>query len=142
LDDWVTLPARVGSVETARQWLLARLAGAAVTPSALFRIELVLDELLMNAFSHGHPGEPADGFNVRLSAELQGDHLVLCLEDDGVPFDPVTAALPAASTSLADARIGGLGLMLVRKSARRLHHVREGGRNRLFVELPLAAAQG
>jgi anti-sigma regulatory factor (Ser/Thr protein kinase) len=137
LDAWITLPAELASVEAARQWLLVRLAGTAVAPAALFRIELVLEELLMNVVSHGHPGERPEGFSVRLGLALHADHLALCLEDDGVPFDPSTAALPAAPATLADARVGGLGLVLVHKSARRLHHEREDGINRLWVELPL-----
>jgi anti-sigma regulatory factor (Ser/Thr protein kinase) len=142
LDAWITLPARLASVETARQWLLSRLAGTAVDPAALFRIELVLDELLMNIVTHGNSGGPAEGVTLRLGVEIRHDHLVLCLEDDGAPFDPTTAASPAAPTTLVDARVGGLGLVLVRKSARRLHHQRERGVNRLSVELPLAPAPG
>jgi serine/threonine-protein kinase RsbW len=142
LDAWVTLPARLASVELARQWLLSRLAGTAVDPAALFRIELVLDELLMNIVTHGTSGGPAEGVTLRLGLEVHHDHLVLCVEDDGAPFDPTTAVPPAAPSSLADARVGGLGLVLVRKSARRLHHLRERGVNRLSVELPLAPAAG
>jgi anti-sigma regulatory factor (Ser/Thr protein kinase) len=138
MDSWISLPARLASVEAARQWLQPQLQTADVAPGSLFRIELVLEELLMNVVRHGHPRPAAgDGFSLRLGAELHSDHLLLCLEDDGVAFDPATAPLPATPASLAEARVGGLGLLLVRKSARSLRHERVDGLNRLWVELPL-----
>jgi serine/threonine-protein kinase RsbW len=140
VDAWISLPARLASVEAARQWLLQQLEGTDVAPAELFRIELVLEELVMNVVRHGHPSPAVDdGSSLRLGAQRQGDHLLLCLEDDGIPFDPVASPLPAAPASLAEAPVGGLGLVLVHKSARSLRHERVGDLNRLWVELPLHA---
>jgi anti-sigma regulatory factor (Ser/Thr protein kinase) len=114
-----------------------------VAPGALFRIELVLEELLMNIVSHGHPRPgPGETFSLRLGAELRADHLVLCLEDDGIAFDPASVPTPPPPASLAEAPVGGLGLVLVRKSARALRHERVDGLNRLWVELPLQGRGG
>jgi serine/threonine-protein kinase RsbW len=143
VDAWITLPAQLASVEVARQWLLRQLEGADVAPAALFRIDLVLEELLMNVVRHGHPGpSAADGFTLRLGAARQGDELLLCLEDDGVPFDPVGVRAPEPAATLSEARVGGLGLVLVHKSARSLRHERVGSLNRLWVTLPLQARAG
>ena len=140
MDAWISLPARLASVEAARQWLLQQLEGTDVAPAELFRIELVLEELVMNVARHGHPSPAVDdGSSLRLGAQRQGDHLLLCLEDDGIPFDPVASPLPVAPASLAEAPVGGLGLVLVHKSARSLRHERVGDLNRLWVELPLHA---
>jgi hypothetical protein len=43
----------------------------------------------------------------------------------------------AATLALAEAPVGGLGLVLVRKSARSLRRERVDGLNRLWVERPL-----
>lgn len=143
MDAWITLPARLPSVEAARGWLLQQLESVDVAPRELFRIELVLEELLMNVVRHGHPRPAAvDGFSLRLGAQLEGDHLLLCLEDDGIAFDPGSAPLPATPATLAEARVGGLGLVLVHKSARSLRHERVDGLNRLWVELPLRPNPG
>jgi anti-sigma regulatory factor (Ser/Thr protein kinase) len=141
LDAWVALPARLASLEVARQWLLQHLQSVSMAPGVLFRIELVLEELLMNLVSHGqaHPADGAD-LSIRLGAEVQGDHLMLCLEDNGIGFDPGAAPLPATPATLAEARVGGLGLVLVRKSVRSLRHETVGPLNRLWVELPLHLA--
>jgi anti-sigma regulatory factor (Ser/Thr protein kinase) len=143
MDAWITLPARLPSVEAARSWLLQQLEAVDVAPRELFRVELVLEELLMNVVRHGHPRPAADdGFSLRLGAQVQGDHLLLCLEDDGIAFDPGSAPLPATPATLAEARVGGLGLVLVHKSARSLRHERVDGLNRLWVELPLRPTPG
>jgi sigma-B regulation protein RsbU (phosphoserine phosphatase) len=141
LDAWITLPARLASIEAARQWLLRQLQGADLAPALLVRIELVLEELLMNLVRHGRarPGA-AEGLSLRLGAEVQADHLMLCIEDDGVAFDPTLAPVPAAPQGLAQAQVGGWGLVLVRKSVRSLRYETAGGLNRLWVELPLRPA--
>ena len=61
--------------------------------------------------------------------------LVLCFEDDGVPFDPLQAAPPAPPASTADVPPGGFGLMLTRKAASACHYERIGERNRFTVRL-------
>ncbi len=134
---WISLPARLESVEAARQWLLSQLDGTALTDRARFRIELVLEELVMNVVRHGHPRAAAhDGFSFRLGVEVSADLVQLCLEDDGVPFDPATAPDAVPPATLAEARVGGLGLVLVHKSARSLRHERIGTLNRLWVDMP------
>ena len=69
------------------------------------------------------------------------DGLVACLEDDGTPFDPTKVAPPQQPTSLADARVGGLGVHLIRKLTTDMHYERIGGRNRLILEFGPSAGR-
>ena len=98
------------------------------------RAHLVYDEIVTNiiryAFTDGREHQIGIGFG------LQDDSLTLNFDDDGRPFDPRTAPEPMKAGSLAKATIGGRGLLLVRKAARRLDYERSAeGRNRLAVEL-------
>ena len=129
----LALPNEPGAVATARQAVLAHLQGQALSPRALDRLELVLEETLMNRVWHAFP--QGGRHLVDLSLELTPEALVLCFEDDGIAFDPLQAEFPRAARSLQEARPGGLGLMLTRKAAQACHYQRHDGRNRFTVTL-------
>ncbi len=117
---------------------MPHLEGVTLTDRARFRIELVLEELVMNVVRHAHPKAAAlDGHSFRLGVQVDADTLRMCLEDDGLPFDPAAAPDVPPSTSLSSARVGGLGLVLVHKSARSMRHERVGHLNRLWIDMPL-----
>jgi anti-sigma regulatory factor (Ser/Thr protein kinase) len=59
------------------------------------------------------------------------------IEDNGRQFDPTQVASPAPATSLDDAKIGDIGIHLMRSFADQMQYERRDGRNRLtlrFVE--------
>jgi len=140
----LALPNVAASVETARLAVLDHLGGHDLPPALVYRLELILEETLMNRLWHAWP----DGGDhlTRLTLALQPDAVVLTVEDDGLPFDPLQAEPPPRPASLADARPGGLGLLLTRKAASTCRYARIGGAaagiNRLTLTLtrPAAAA--
>jgi anti-sigma regulatory factor (Ser/Thr protein kinase) len=98
------------------------------------RARLVFEEIVTNVIRYGFAdsGEHA----IHAVAEIGDTDLTLHFDDDGRPFDPRTAPAPAPERSLAQASIGGRGLMLVRAAARRIDYEHSGGRNRLTITLP------
>ena len=103
--------------------------------SAIARAELVVEEVALNALRHGYPtGQEA---MLDIVASWQDGRCVLEFEDRGIPFDPTAAPLPEPAKSLAEARIGGLGITLIRRAAQDLRYERTAdGRNRLRLALP------
>lgn len=99
-----------------------------------FQAELVLEELVTNVIRHGYDDQGAHPVDVTLSATPED--LIMVVSDDGRPFNPLERADPKPPASLAEAHVGGLGIMLVRKAARALSYERSGGRNRLTVLIP------
>ena len=77
------------------------------------RLQLVLDELLMNVVSYGSEQEGATA-RVSLSLRLQSRLLVVELRDTGKPFNPFALAEPDTDLSLEERELGGLGVFLVR----------------------------
>jgi serine/threonine-protein kinase RsbW len=97
-----------------------------------YNVELVFEEIVSNIINYG----TADGrgLNVRVALEARADEIVLTFDDDGVPFDATAHAARPPSGSLDDRRLGGFGLLLVRRAASSLNYRRtEQGRNRLTV---------
>ena len=127
----LSVPNVLASVDAARLAFDAHLAGAEMSARARYRLELVLEEALMNRVWHAFP--EGGVHDIDLSLALRAEALELVVEDSGIAFDPLQAPPPAPATSLAEARPGGLGLMLTRKAALSCAYERRDGRNRLTV---------
>lgn len=102
----------------------------------IYRLELVLEEALMNRLRYAFP----DGRRASTEVTLRvlPEDLLLRFEDDGIPFDPLQAAAPRTASSIEDATVGGLGLPLTRKAASACSYERLDGRNRFTVRLARA----
>jgi serine/threonine-protein kinase RsbW len=109
-----------------------------IAPEQSLRFGLALDELITNIISHGLAGRE-DG-TIRLIIEHGDGVLSAELIDDGPPFDPLEADIEAPTGSVEERRIGGLGIALVKASMDRLGYRRDGGFNRLNMEMNLKAA--
>lgn len=106
----------------------AFLAGAAVPDRIAAQILVALDEVVSNIFMHGvREGEP----NVRVRLTVADGAVSGVIDDDGIAFDPLAAAVPDTSLSAEDRPIGGLGLHIVRKTMDDIRYDRDHGQNRL-----------
>lgn len=127
---------RLEELEPARQAMLAHLAPSPLSPQVLFKLELVLEETFMNLLWHAF--RDSDERAIELTVQRGADEVVLGFTDDGVPFDPTGAADPPLPASLADASVGGRGLALVRRAAKRIEYRRSGHHNHLQIAVATA----
>jgi anti-anti-sigma factor len=117
-------PGEVARVNAA----FAEFADAQALPASVRRsVNVVLDELLNNAIAYGFAGR-APG-EVTVEAELLADRVRVTLTDDGRPFDPFGMAAPDTGLSVAERRIGGLGIHLVRRMMDEVSYHRRADRN-------------
>jgi serine/threonine-protein kinase RsbW len=130
----LAVPAERAAIEATRQRVLAFVDGLGLSARTVFRLELVLEEMLMNRLLHAFPGD-GRRHETQLTLAIEPGALALCFEDDGLPFDPLQAPPRAPPASLAEAVPGGLGLLLTRKAASDCAYERVGGRNRFTVRL-------
>ena len=96
-------------------------------PEVVFRVNLVLEELIINVMTHGsHEGLAEIEVTVTSSEDL----VSIRLSDNGVAFDPLTdAPEPEVTGSVEDRHVGGLGVHLVRTMMDNVSYRRERGRN-------------
>ena len=124
--------------------VLTALAGAVETLGAregwsdafVYRVNLVLDELVTNILSYGRRAEA-------LSPDV-GVRIACCsgavrieVDDDGRAFDPLADAPPAPAVDGPVVPVGGFGLHLVREFTRTMSYRHHGGRNHLTLTLAL-----
>lgn len=103
------------------------LAAGGCAAELCFRVELVVEEAVMNLIRHGRPHEAV------VCIEVGEGQARLVLRDDGPAFD----ALAAPAHALGGAREGmegGFGLHLIRRNADAAAYAREGGENVLRLD--------
>jgi serine/threonine-protein kinase RsbW len=104
----------------------------------LFEINLGLDELFTNIISYGFEDELEHQIKFTLAKDRET--LVVQVEDDGRPFNPLDVAGPEVSQDLDSINIGGLGIHLVKKMMDNINYQRIEGKNKLILKKCVAAA--
>jgi len=115
-------------------WLRRGCRELGVAEERAGELEVCANEIVTNVISYGYAGAPASAVPraIELHLACAGTAGRLTVEDNGCPFDPVTAVLPEPPAGLADAPIGGLGIKMVRSMMARCTYRRVDGRN-VFV---------
>ncbi len=127
----LSIPNRKDCLEPARLAVLDFLSRQTLGPELTFNIELILEETLMNAILHAFDDDTPH--RIELTVQIRPTDVVLQFEDDGVRFDPLEPDDPTPPASIENAEPGGLGLLLVRKSANSIAYRRADGRNLLTI---------
>lgn len=136
-DERCSFPARAQAWPEARAFVERRCGELAVPRGAALRLELIAEELFINASEHGAPAGDA---RIWLQIRDRGDEVELVLEDRGPAFDPFQGLAPAsASANPADRPVGGLGRLLVAGLCSGSGYARQAGVNRVTVAVQKAA---
>ena len=122
------------SLEGAQQALREFLEAAGAGSKGLYHAELVLEELATNVIRHGGAGGP-DAHPIELGVCVSGEEIILTIEDDGAHFNPLLAPEPLQPSRIEDARIGGLGIRMVRQAALGMQYERRAERNTVRVRI-------
>jgi anti-sigma regulatory factor (Ser/Thr protein kinase) len=112
-------------------WIKAR-ARQELSADTSFAIELCLEEAVANIIMYGG-GAKGDRLEITIELERNGGTLVARIEDTGREFDPTQFPPLSVAKSLEEAKVGDLGIHLMRSFASGMHYERRDGRNRLTL---------
>jgi anti-sigma regulatory factor (Ser/Thr protein kinase) len=99
----------------------------------LDKLDLVLEEILVNIARYAYDGGAGD---VEVGYATHSGALLVEIADWGRSFNPLEAALPDLTASMAERRVGGLGVLLVKKIVGSLGYRREKGQNKVSFQFP------
>ena len=100
-------------------------------------LNVVFDELLNNIISYAY--EDDNNHKIEVRVELTQDRLIVFIEDDGIPFNPLDADPPDTGLALEERSLGGLGIHLVRNVMDKFTYHRSTGKNRLTLVKDVAS---
>jgi serine/threonine-protein kinase RsbW len=125
------LPAKMESLEGLRGFALDQAEHLGFPRELLFKVDLIVEELIANIIHYAYPGEPGD---VEIGCVLEDDSTMrIEIRDQGVFFDPCSRKEPDPDQNFTERDIGGLGIYLVRRMADGLLYRREEDQNVLSV---------
>jgi serine/threonine-protein kinase RsbW len=105
----------------------------------IFQTNLALDELFTNIVTYGFKDKEEHRITINITVDQKA--LTLCIEDDGVPFDPIHAPEPDLTCSMEDAKVGGLGIHLIKNIMDEIKYSRVDGKNVLHLTKYLCASK-
>jgi serine/threonine-protein kinase RsbW len=103
----LALPARLTSLDAARQWAAGHARTAAIADDGVFELELAMTEALSNTIRHSYREDESQDIELRL--EIDEHQLTLNILDRGEPFDPAAYAPP----DFDEPGEGGYGLHII-----------------------------
>ncbi len=106
----------------------------------MLEINLGLDELFTNIISYGFKDNSVH--QIKFSLAKDKETLVVKVEDDGIPFNPLEVAGPDAAPDIDSIKIGGLGIHLVKNVMDDVNYQRVKGKNKLIMKKSVPAASG
>ena len=98
-----------------------------VPDSLIKKVRLACDELIGNVMAYSH--ENGATLDICMGLALHGEKLAVTISDSGKPFNPFRSQIADTQSPLAERRVGGLGIHLVRNVMDRVSYRREAGRN-------------
>ena len=95
-------------------------------------VNICLDELFTNIVMYGFKDDSEHIIRFRIN--LNGNALLLNIEDNGLPFNPLMKKDSELPADLDNAKIGGLGIHIVKKLMDGIWYERKRGRNKLTLK--------
>lgn len=110
-------------------------------PDRVRDVELAVEESLVNILTYAYPNRT--GF-VEVRREFDGRSLRVSVVDNGVPFDPLSVPVTGLTVDTARYRVGGLGILFMRRLADHVAYRRQEGANVLTLtfDRPLPTRTG
>ncbi len=114
-------------------FITGSLEEAGCPPRALMQLEVSAEEIFVNIAHYGYPAGSPGQARVTLSLD-EGPAAVVEFADKGVPFDPLAKPDADITLSAEERRIGGLGILMVKKAMDNVTYRREDGMNILTLQ--------
>lgn len=124
----LTIPASAENVAAAAAFVEDRLCEGGCPFETLAEINIAVDELLSNIVNYSGASVMIVGCKVAEGAAS------VYIEDDGTPYDPLKTQEPDTSLADDERAIGGLGILLVKKTMDSTLYEHRGGRNVLTIK--------
>jgi serine/threonine-protein kinase RsbW len=129
----------IDSLALISQWVDSTAEKWGLPHSSVYAINLCCEEGFSNTVRHGLASSNTDfdQEKVRLELRHEADLVTLIIEDRGLPFNPLQNSPPVVPNNLADAKIGGLGILLMRQFSQKMTYIRQNQSNLLYLNFAL-----
>ena len=130
----ITLPAMIESCAVATAFIDRELEKIGCAGKAKTQINIAIDEIITNIASYAYAGEKENGMmTIGFAFDAGTETAEITFADEGMAFDPLSAAEPDVNLPAEERQIGGLGIFMVKKSMDDVSYRYEDGHNILTI---------
>ena len=132
----LTVPAKEEHLDEINVFVGQELEAYDCPMNVQLQIELAIEEIFINIASYAY--HPVEG-EAEIRCEVLQDPLRVVIQflDGGKPYDPLAKEDADTSVEALEERVGGLGILLVKKTMDDVKYAYEGGKNILTIEKDL-----
>ncbi len=129
----LSLPADISSLEPLRRFVLERFESIGLSPALALKIDLVLEEVLLNIFDYAYGPDQTGTVSVECGQLAEEGRFLVRFTDQGPPFDPLSKPPPDVTLGMDERVQGGLGILLTKEMSASQGYRREGDSNILEI---------
>ena len=127
----LVIPNELAALRKMSAWLQSALAEMNMNDEVRYGFDLCANEAVSNVINYAYPNGGTHHIALRLARNAQ--RLSLEIRDDGLPYNPLTRPKQPTPAGIDQARIGGLGVDLIREYMDECDYQREAGSNILTL---------
>jgi len=126
----LTVPATTDQLEVILDFVHEALRGRSCPLPTQNQLDIVLEELFVNICNYAYRGQEGPGTaTIEYIYNANPSSLTVSLSDYGAPFDLLDHIDPPTPASVEEAKIGGLGILMVKRMTDDLSYVRDDDQN-------------
>ncbi|MEG1682794.1 MAG: ATP-binding protein [Oscillospiraceae bacterium] len=135
----LTVPATLEELSTVQTFVEGELEAHACAMKTIMQISIAVEEIYVNIAHYAYHPEVGEA---AVRCEIGGEPLQITIQflDRGKPFNPLAKTDADITLSAEERNIGGLGILMVKKSMDRVDYSYEDGKNILTIKKTLTDA--
>ena len=127
-----TFPAKIEALSDVLEFVEQSLENFACPMKQQMAISVAMEELFVNVARYAY-GDGEGDLTLGIGFDVQSREVTFQMIDQGVPFDPLKKADPDITLSAEAREIGGLGILIAKKTMDTLAYAYENGENILTM---------
>ena len=133
----IEVAASVDRLADVQNFIESSLEEAGAPQAIIYTLLIAVEELFVNVAHYAYPHLPKDKAGMAKVACVCHDDpgwTIIRIIDEGIPFDPLAKPDAELPQDIESAKIGGLGIFMVKSSVDTIAYQRKDGANVIIVE--------
>ena len=126
-------PAALDQLEPVQMFVLSQLKGYAYSERVRAQLDVAVEEIFVNIARYAYPPDQPGWALVRCQVDRDPLRITAQFVDRGVPFNPLLKKDADITLSAEERQIGGLGILMVKRSMDQVDYAYENGCNILTL---------
>ena len=127
-----TFPAKVEALQDVISFVEETLDSFNCSMKIQIALCVVIEEVFVNIAHYAYGGGEGEA-SLSISFDEQSRELCFTLSDKGIPFDPLQKPDPDITLSAEEREVGGLGILITKKTMSEVKYAYENGENILTM---------